>query len=426
MQPESIPLLNRIQKSALIVGVVGLMAVLAGAFISPQVFFQAYLLGYLFWVHLALGCLAGIMLHHLVGGRWSFASRRFFEASAMTLPLLALFFIPLLLGLPALYPWVNPEEVAHSELLQHKAVYLNVPFFIGRTVLYFVVWIGLAYLLNRWSHQQDQTGEAGPSKSKSAQPGLPNPGKTGDLAIPSEQKLDPLSLKNRLRAISPLGLILLVLTATFAAFDWMLSLEPEWFSSIYGVLFISGQALVAIAFALIMVKLFENQKPLADLVTVGVYNDLGNFLLAFVSFWAYIAFSQYLIIWSGNLPEEVTWYITRTQGGWQYVGLALIIFHFALPFAVLLSRAVKRQAQVLTVIAGFIVFMRLVDLFWLTMPALRPTLSLHWLDVVIPVAMGGFWVALFAWHLKRKSLAPLHDPVFQEVAVPHQEVAVHE
>jgi hypothetical protein len=394
MQPESIPLLNRIQKSALIVGIVGLMAVLAGAFISRQVFFQAYLLGYLFWVHLTLGCLAGIMLHHLVGGRWSFAIRRFFEASAMTLPLLALLFIPLLLGMPVLYPWVNLDEVAHSELLQHKAVYLNAPFFIGRTVLYFVVWIGLAYLLNRWSFQQDQTGEAG--------------------------------LKNRLRAISPPGLILLVLTATFAAFDWMMSLEPEWFSSIYGVLFISGQALVAIAFAIIMVKLFENQKPLANWVSVGVYNDLGNFLLAFVSFWAYIAFSQYLIIWSGNLPEEITWYITRTQGGWQYVGLALIMFHFALPFAVLLSRTVKRQAQVLTVITGFIVFMRLIDLFWLTMPALRPTLSIHWLDVVMPIAMGGFWVALFAWHLKRKSLVPLHDPSFQEVAAHHQEVAVHE
>ena len=399
MQPEPIPLLNRIQKSALIVGIVGLMAVLAGAFISRQAFFQAYLLGYLFWVHLALGCLAGIMLHHLVGGRWSFAIRRFFEASAMTLPLLALLFIPLLLGLPALYPWINPEEVAHSVLMQHKAVYLNESFFIGRTVFYFVVWIGLAYLLNRWSFQQDQTGEAGLFEAR---------------------------LKNKMRTLSPPGLILLVLTSTFASFDWMMSLEPEWFSSIYGVLFVAGEALVAIAFAIIMVKLFENQKPLANWVSVGVYNDLGNFLLAFVSFWAYIAFSQYLIIWSGNLPEEITWYITRTQGGWQYIGLALIMFHFALPFAVLLSRTVKRQAQVLTVIAIFIVFMRLVDLFWLTMPALRPTLSLHWLDVVVPVAMGGFWVALFAWHLQRKSLVPLHDPGFQEAAVPHQEVAVHE
>jgi hypothetical protein len=334
------------------------------------------------------------MLHHLVGGNWSFAIRRLFEASAMTLPLLALLFIPLAFGMEALYSWTNPEEVAHSELLQHKAVYLNVPFFIGRTVLYFIIWIGLAYLLNKWSLQQDQTGDPG--------------------------------LKNRLRNISPPGLILLVITATFAAFDWMMSLEPEWFSSIYGIMFISGQALVAIAFAVIMLSLLRRQKPLADWATVGVFNDLGNFLLAFVSFWAYIAYSQYLIIWSGNLPEEIPWYITRTQGGWQYVALMLVVFHFALPFAVLLSRAIKRNVKILTGIAVFIVLVRFVDLFWLTMPALRPNLSLHWLDVVIPIALGGFWVAFFAWHLKRKSLVPLHDPYFQQVAVAHQEVAVHE
>ncbi|MBN1991113.1 MAG: hypothetical protein JW953_00300 [Anaerolineae bacterium] len=394
MDQKALSLTNRIQKIALLAGAAGLIAALAGAFIGGEFFFQAYLLGYLFWVHLALGCLMGVMLHHLVGGKWSFVIRRFFEAGAGTLPLLALLFIPLLFGLPALYPWTHANEVAHSALLQHKAGYLNVPFFIGRAALYFIIWFGLAYLLNRWSRRQDDTGDPG--------------------------------LKKRMVNLSPPGLILLVLTATFAAFDWMMSLEPEWFSSIYGVLFISGQALAAIAFALIMLKLFEQYRPLADWASVGVYNDLGNFLLAFVSFWAYIAFSQYLIIWSGNLPEEITWYITRTQGGWQYVGLALIIFHFVLPFAVLLARSVKRRAQVLAMIAGFIGFMRLVDLFWLTMPALRPTLTIHWLDLVIPLAMGGLWVAFFARQLKRKALLPRHDPRFQEIPATHAEVAVHE
>lgn len=393
-QPESIPLIERIQKSALVVGVVALIVVIIGAFVSGEIFFQSYLVGYLFWIHIALGCLAGVMLHHVTGGKWSFFTRRFFEASAMTLPLMALLFVPILFGMNSLYPWTNPAEMAHSEVLQHKSVYLNVPFFVGRTVLYFAIWIGLAYLLNRWSRQQDET------------------------AAPS--------VNRKLKNISPPGLILYVLATTFAAFDWMMSLEPEWFSSIYGLFFIAGQALAAIAFAIIMLKLFDTRKPLVDRLTVDIYNDLGNFLLGFVSFWAYIAFSQYLIIWSGNLPEEITWYIVRTEGGWQYIALALVIFHFALPFAVLLARSVKRRAQVLTVIAVFILLMRYVDLFWLTMPALRPTLSVHWLDVVIPLAIGGFWLASFAWYLKRKPLLALHDPRSEKVAVHHQEVAVHE
>ena len=394
-QPESNSLLNRIQNSALVVGVVGLIAVIIGAFIGGELFFQSYLLGYLFWVQLALGTLAAVMLHHIVGGNWSFVSRRIFEASAWTLPLLALLFIPLLFGLPALYPWANPEEVAHSELLQRKAVYLNAPFFIGRAVLYFVIWIGLAYLLNRWSRQQDETG-------------------------------DP-RLKTRMASLSPPGIILFVLASTFAAWDWMMSLEPEWFSSIYGLLFIAGQALMAIALAIVMLTVLRHKQPLAGRATVDIFNDLGNFLLGFVSFWAYIAYSQYLIIWSGNLPEEITWYITRTQGGWQFVGLVLIVFNFALPFAVLLARTVKRRVAWLTAVAGFIIVMRYVDLFWLTMPALRPTLVVSWLDIVMPVAMGGFWLAFFAWTLKRKSLLPLQDPRFQDVPVSHHpEVAVHE
>ncbi len=394
--PESNAYLNRIQNTALIVGVVALVGVIIGAFTGGAVFYQSYLFSYLFWVHLALGCLGGLLLHHIVGGKWSFTIRRILEAAAMTLPLLAVLFIPILWGMESLYPWANTEEVAHSELLQHKAGYLNVPFFIGRVVLYFVVWVGVAYLLNRWSRRQDETGDIG--------------------------------FKNKMSKLGPPGIILYVLTVTFAAWDWMMSLEPEWFSSIYGVLFLSGQALVAIAFSIVMLNLLRRFKPLSDRATVDIFNDLGNFLLGFVAFWAYIAYSQYLIIWSGNLPEEITWYITRTAGGWQYVALALVAFHFALPFAVLLARSVKRRVQFLVWISVFIILMRFVDLFWLTMPALRPSLTVHWLDIVTPLALGGLWVAFFAWQLKRKALLPLRDPRFEdvEVAVHSQEVVAHE
>jgi hypothetical protein len=351
-------------------------------------------MGFLYWVHLALGCLAGVLLAHIVAGNWSFTIRRFLEAGTMTLPLLAVFFIPLIFGMGVLYPWTNPETVAHSELLQHKSGYLNIPFFLGRTVLYFAVWFVLAYFLNRWSARQDETDDPG--------------------------------LQKKLGILSPPGMILYMLTATFAAFDWMMSLEPDWFSSIYGVLFVSGQALMAVAFSVIVLALFRKKQPVAERATIAIFNDLGNFLLGLVAFWAYIAFSQYLIIWSGNLPEEIIWYITRTQGGWQYVALALIIFNFTLPFVVLLARAVKRRVNLLVFIAIFIAVMRYVDLYFLTMPALRPTLWVHWLDFVIPVAMGGFWVALFAWALKRKALIPLHDPRFEEAPAHHQEVIAHE
>lgn len=379
------PHINRIQQPALIVGILALVVTIAGAFISSQQqFFQSYLLGYLFWVHVALGCFAVVMVHHLVGGAWGFGIRRFLESGAMTLPLMAVLFVPLIFGLGQLYLWAQPDKVAEFELLQHKTPYLNVPFFIGRTVLYFVIWIGLAFLLNRWSLRQDRTGEP--------------------------------EINNRLKSLSAVGLILYVLTVSFASFDWMMSLEPKWFSSIYGVLFIAGQALVTVALAIILVTWLGRFEPLARWTSTARYNDLGNFLLAFVSFWAYIAFSQFLIIWSANLPEEVTWYISRTQGGWQWIAIVLILFHFSLPFALLLSRRVKRQTQLLTGIAVFVVFMRLVELFWLVVPAFHAQqIHLHWLDLAAPVGIGGLWIAFFIWQLNGKSLLPLHDPRFQEV-----------
>jgi hypothetical protein len=377
------PRLDRIQQWALIVGGIGLVISLVGAFVSREQFFQSYLFGYLFWVSLGLGCFAATMLHHVTGGAWSFTIRRLAESGAMTLLLMAVLFIPILLGVNQLYLWAQPEHVAESELLQHKVPYLNVPFFIVRTVLYFLVWIVIAYLLNKWSHQQDRTAEPGLSK--------------------------------RLRALSAPGLILYVLTATFAAFDWMMSLEPEWFSSIYGLLFIAGNALAMMAFAIVLVALLRNYEPLSNWVSRNIYNDLGNFLLAFVAFWAYISFSQFLIIWSANLPEEIPWYIVRTQGGWQWLALILVLLHFVLPFFLLLSRWSKRQVRILTSIAAFVFVMQLLAIFWLIMPAFYPQgFHLHWLDLVTPVGIGGLWLAFFVWQLKKKPLLPLHDPRFQE------------
>ncbi len=377
--------LKAIRQTSLIVGGVGLLAGVAGAFFNPVQFWQSYLLAYMFWLQFPLGCLAILMLHHLVGGRWGLVIRRWLESSAMTLPALAVLFVPLLLGLGTLYRWTNPDTLAGSPLLQHKSLYLNLPFFMARTVAYFVIWAGLAYGLSRWSLEQDRTGEPG--------------------------------LAARLRRLSAVGMILYILTATFAAYDWLMSLEPEWFSSIYGVLFIVGQVLAALALAVVGLRFLSSKgRPLATLVERSDFNDLGNFMLAFVMIWAYIAFSQFLIIWSANIPEEAVWYFHRSQGGWQWVGIALILFHFVLPFFVLLSRQAKRQAQVLSALAVLMIAMRLVDLFWLIVPAFYPTgLHLHWLDGVMPIALGGVWLAALTWQLAEKPLLPRHEPGAAEV-----------
>jgi hypothetical protein len=373
---------KRWQPLALVIGLVGLALALLGFYLNPEQFWRAYLLAYTFWLELALGCLGLVLLHHLVGGRWSALIRRLMETGALTLPLLAVLFIPLLLGLTTLYPWTDAEHVAHSALLQNKAGYLNVPFFVGRAVLYFAVWLILAYLLNRWSLAQDQTAD--------------------------QHLADALAM--RLRRLSALGMILYMLTVTFAAYDWLMSLEPEWFSSIYGLMFIIGAALAGLALAVVGLRLLAGAQR-QHKVWVKSFNDLGNFLLGFVMIWAYFAYSQFLVIWSANIPEEAIWYAHRTQGGWQYVGLILIFLHFVLPFFLLLARGVKQKAPWLTILALVILGARVFDLFWLIMPAFYPAGgALHWLDPVLLLAMGGGWFAVFSWLWTGRAPLPQHDP----------------
>jgi hypothetical protein len=322
-------------------------------------------------------------VHYLVGGKWGFLIRRLLEAGGMTLPVMALLFVPLLFGLPHLYSWTHPAEVAGSPALQQKQLYLNVPFFIVRAIVYFAIWSGLAYLLSHWSLQQDRTA---------------NP-----------------HLTRRLKLLSKGGLVLYVLTVTFASVDWVMSLEPEWYSTIYGMIFITGQGLEALAFVIAVVVALADRPPFADLLTPARYRDLGNLLLTFVMLWAYVAFSQFIIIWSGNLPEEVVWYVHRTAGGWKWIAVFLILFHFFLPFFLLLFRGVKRKARMLAALAVGIMVVHLVNVFWLVIPAFRQAgLAIDWLDIVAPIGIGGVWIAVFLRQLRGKPLLPLHDPHMQE------------
>jgi hypothetical protein len=382
---ESIPsALDRFQKSSLAVGLAALALCVAGAFHSPTQFFRSYLLAFVFWVGVALGCSAILMLHHMVGGRWGFPLRRLLESGTRTFYLMAVLAVPLLFGLRRLYSWADPERVKLDPILQYKQPYLNVPFFILRTVIYFIAWVALAYFLNKWSREQDETA---------------NP-----------------HLAKRLQTLSGPGMVIYGLTVTFASVDWVMSLEPRWFSTIYGMIFMVTQALAAMSLVTIAVILLSTHEPFSDLVSKRVLNDYGNLLLTFTMLWAYLSFSQYLIIWSGNLQDEIPWYVSRASGGWAWVAMALIVFHFAVPFLLLLSRFVTRRTLWLGIVAAIQIVMSMIDIFWLTVPAYeRSGPEFHWMDWLAILGIGGVWIWRFTVSLKSRPLLPLHEPQMEGI-----------
>jgi len=379
------PGLSRLQKSALAVGVAALALCAAGAFQSPTQFFRSYLFAFVFWVGVTLGCSAILMLHHLVGGRWGFPLRRCLESGTRTFYLMAVLALPLLFGLRLLYSWADPEKVKLDALLQYKAPYLNVPFFIARTVVYFLVWIAMAHFLNKWSLEQDQTADR--------------------------------DLTRRLQSLSGPGLVIFGLTVTYASVDWVMSLEPKWFSTIYGMIFMVTEGLAAMSLVTIAAILLSSYEPISGLVSKRVLNDHGNLLLTFTMLWAYLSFSQYLIIWSGNVQDEISWYVSRASGGWARVALALVVFHFAVPFLLLLSRFVTRQKLWLGVVAAIQLLMSVIDIFWLTAPAYeRGGPQFHALDWLAVLGVGGVWLWQFITNLKDRPLLPAHDPRLEGIA----------
>jgi hypothetical protein len=388
---ELLPELRDIQRKLLIAGGGGMLICALGLILNPAQFVRSYLTTYLLLLGVTLGSLALVMVHQVSGGAWGVVIRRILGAATRTLPVLTALFIPIVFGMRYLYPWTDAAIVAHDEVLQWKRPYLNVPFFLVRAAIYFAVWNGIVFLLNKWSLEQDATG-------------------------------DPLMAK-RMQKLAAGGLLGYGLTITFASFDWVMSLEPRWFSTIYGVLLMGGQGLAAMAFAIVALTWLCRRAPLSELVTPNHFHDLGNLLLAFTMLWAYFGFSQYLIIWSGNLPEEAEWYIHRSAHGWQYIALALVAFHFAVPFLLLLLRVTKRRGETLAKVAALLLVMRYVDLFWLTQPAFySESLHVHWLDVLLPASLGVLWLGLFVYQLRGRALLPLHDPEFTE-AVGHVRTA---
>jgi hypothetical protein len=379
--------LDQFQNRSLVAGCAGLLLCLVAWAISPVHFFPAYLVGYLFWLGIALGCSGLTMLHHLTGGSWGLVIRRPLESGAATVLPLALLFLPLAFGVSTLYPWARAASSGHEAALE-SSPYLNEPFFFIRAAVYFVVWITLALLLNGWSNRQDLTSDSTPSR--------------------------------RLQAISGPGTVLLFLAGTFSAIDWAMSLDTRWSSTIYGPMVIVGDALATLAMMIVVALLLASARPMSEIATPGRLNDLGNLLLTFVMLWAYMSFCQFLIIWSGNLAEEIPWYLRRTRGGWQWVALALILFHFFLPFFVLLLRDTKRQSKFLLRVALLILVMHWVDLIWLVIPASTDpaTPSIPWaelpLSAVAIIGIGGISTSFFISQLKRRPLVPLNDPTLVE------------
>jgi hypothetical protein len=373
--------LDRLRQRALVVGAIGLLATGAEAFLNPAQFFHSYLLAFMFVLAAALGSLALLMLQHMSGGAWGVVTRRIFEAGAGTMPWMALFFLPLLFGIRTLYPWADPAVVSGDRLLQEKAAFLNVPFWAVRAILYFVIWTALARLLIRWSAEHDVSGAP--------------------------------ALVDRMHRLSAAGLVLYAVTMTLASVDWVMSLEPHWFSTMFGFLFMSGQGLVGLSLAIIVAHRLSTEAPMDAVYNAGHFHDLGKLLFAFTMLWAYLSFSQFLIIWSANLPEEIPWYMHRLNRGWEWVGLALVVLHFAVPFLVLLSRKTKRSGLLLSYVAAWMIGMRLVDLFNIMGPEFyQDGFKVGWTDITATIGLACVWVSIFLSNLKARSLLPLNDREF--------------
>jgi hypothetical protein len=379
--------LRRLSTRALIVGVVFTVLLIIGALIDRKQFFQAYLVGFIFWAGITLGSLALLMLQHLTGGTWGLVIRRVLEAATRTLPLIIILFVPIILGIRQLYPWTNAALMSTTPALQQKVKYLNPSFFLIRAAIYFAFWSLLALLLNWLSLEQDRTADK--------------------------------NIRKRLQFVSGPGLGLLIISITFASVDWVMSLEPAWFSTIYGLIFVASWSLSALAFTIIVMSWLRKREPMIRVAQPAHFHDWGNLLLTLVMLWTYFAFSQYLIIWSGNLPEETTWYVARKHGGWGVIAIAIVILQFAFPFLVLLSRAAKKSSERLALLAVLILLMRFVDAVWLIEPAFNQEhFHLSWMDAVAPIAMGGLWLAAFSWQLEKRALMPINDPQLEQALEP--------
>ena len=366
-----------------------------------ELFLHSWLVGFLFWLGMTLGSLCLLMIQYVSGGNWGRLGRRFWEAAASNIPFMFLLWLPIAIFMKVLYPWANrPSDPAQwQQFLHHYGpqkiqYYLNPELFWVRGFFYFIGWFLLYFFLMRWS-RKEEAGETAPATF--------------------------VSIQN----LSGFGIVFYAVAITFASIDWAMSLYPEWWSTVWGMLFMVGQVLTAFCFTIILLVALARIEPLSRMFKIDYLHDFGKLMFTFVVLWAYLSFSQWLIIWSGNMLSEIRWYVMRLRGGWQYFGTLLIFVHFVFPFALLLSRSLKRHGRRVVAVALLVLVMRLVDLFWLTAPNFYDgwkgdgLQNFGWHDaamyILCPIAIGGIWLFLFFLRLEKRSLMPVNDPHFVEM-----------
>ncbi len=373
------PTSGRAARISLIIGALGLAACLIGAIFDTAQFLRSYLWAYWFWLGASIGCAQLLMIYQLSGGAWGFVTQRLLEAGVRMMPMYYILVIPLVAGIPKLYTYADPHIVAADHALAQKTPYLNIPGVVIRLAIYFVVWWVIGRLMTRWSIRQDETGD--------------------------------LNYINRRARLAGPGIIIYSLAVTFMAVDWIMALEPDWYSTMFPGFYLVGEVLTALAIVVIVLRYAAVRGPMSELASPKDFHDLGNLLFTFVILWAYVQVSQLIITWNGNTPKEIIWYEHRTHAEWAWLTFALILFHFAVPFFLLLGRKNKLQAVRLARIAALIVVVHAVDNYW----NVEPTFHTHhiyfsWLDAAAPIALGGIWVSLFLRQAARQPLVPLHDP----------------
>jgi len=385
--PSGTPLPG-MKQFGMVAGVLGIVLGVAGFFMSGvDRFFQAYLVAYTFWMGVILGAMALLMVQHLSGGVWGIILRRPFEAAVRTLPVMTLLFLPIVFGMHSLYEWTHPEA-ANDPVIQAKSLYLNQPFFLIRQAIYFSVWNLIGFLLTRWSAEHDRTGDA--------------------------------ALIDKMSKLSGAGLVIYGLTVTFAMVDWTMSVNPHWFSTIWGMLYVGGQGLSAFAFGICVLVMLAQTAPLNKVLTSHHFHDLGKLLFAFLMLWAYLSFSQFLIIWSANIPEEIPHYLDRWDNSWKFLSIFIVVGHFMVPYALLLSRDLKRNYGKLRIIATWLLCARLAEYFWHVAPELhKDGFTVNLLDVALPLAIGGAFISLFVSQLGGRSLLPVNDPALDKALHHH-------
>ncbi len=379
--------LQRLQRPVLAAGILLLAASVGGAFFGPADFFHGYLAGYLFWLGIALGSMAYLMIQYLTGGAWGIMTRRPLEAASRTLPLLAVLFIPIAFGMGGLYGWAHHDIVQRERVLQHRSGYMNPAFFVVRAAIYLVVWMIFALFLNRWSAEEE--------------------------ALPGTKR-------SKLTKLSAGGLIAFLFSISFAAVDWAQSLETRWASTMWGLLFIAAQGLTAMAFLIIVMTLLSRREPMAGVLKADHFHDFGKLLFANLMLWAYFAFSQYLIVWSANLTDEISYYITRTRTSWAWLGVALIVFLFLIPMLLLLNRNLKRNVYMLSTVAAIVLVMTYFDELWIVLPGYyRLGFRIQWMDVTTPFGLGAVWLWAYLRELPKRPLVAASGPEL-EMALAHE------